>query len=494
MLYADEPFVKVYRRWRVELLAQPWPVRTVWWELVLVVDRTGVISLPPEVDVFEAVAALLHLDLPMVRAGLGELLRMKWALYVPEHRCLFLPDHEASQEARASGLARVRSKRDRDRARLRLLQATGSDLVVFLDGGRTVYVTMTTAPQVVCDRLSQGRSEPLSVLLTLPGSRALMDELADRFKPHRVSRHDGWYFLLGTVKDFVEEHTGRPTPSEPPVLRTDVHDLDPNPGLPVTHSKGYAKSDSKTKKYYPRTTPKTTPNTTFQNSPNLALYNSKNTIEMHGGGTPTSRANNDSEHLDQYRPAEPSQNDTSGNDQIRSDQICSSSRDEITRAMPAEPASPPLPPSVRPSKPPEDLFPDQSADAARTVGPEKYLPPAHVFEWAAGRGLTRQEVEGVLAAYRTKSELGIEPVSTHTRAFRKWVEKKLRSKEHHATRERGEGDHASAGSGSRTSRGTGGEAPLNGGGTRSVGEKHQRALERSRRARERAAAARDHGT
>jgi hypothetical protein len=114
--FEDEPYIRVYKRRTLTIKLLGWEGRTVFWALLLEVDRAGVLDLGDESPA-QALAALSDLPLEVAEVGMARALK----LGVVEHRggALFVPRFMEAQEAKQSDKARQRDSRGRRAALMR---------------------------------------------------------------------------------------------------------------------------------------------------------------------------------------------------------------------------------------------------------------------------------------------------------------------------------------------------------------------------------------
>lgn len=111
MMWADEPYVRIYRRDTVDLVAMGWEARACLWELLRHVDRSGTAELGKHGA--RGLAALLHMPVDVVERVLP-ILEADGCIRIADDR-IFVPNYLAAQEAPKSDAARKREERERKR-------------------------------------------------------------------------------------------------------------------------------------------------------------------------------------------------------------------------------------------------------------------------------------------------------------------------------------------------------------------------------------------
>jgi hypothetical protein len=124
--FADEPYVRVYKRKTTTLAVVGWQARAVLRELFLIVDKAGVFELDGE-DAADAVTAVLG-DIPVevVRDALDRL-TAKGCIQLND-RYLVVPKFREAQESAQSD--RLRAKETRARRRADAMSVTSRDSIV----------------------------------------------------------------------------------------------------------------------------------------------------------------------------------------------------------------------------------------------------------------------------------------------------------------------------------------------------------------------------
>lgn len=160
MNFADEPYVRVYKRRTTTLAVVGWQARAILRELFLVVDRAGVLDLDDE-DPADAVAAVLG-DVPVeiVRDSLVKL-EQKHCVIIntvtkrdATVRCLIIPKFREAQETPASD--RLRAKESRERRRT---DAMANDTVTNCDDPVTESDASVTTGHTESHAVTQSNAE-----------------------------------------------------------------------------------------------------------------------------------------------------------------------------------------------------------------------------------------------------------------------------------------------------------------------------------------------
>jgi len=129
--FEDEPYVRVYKRKTNTWHKLGEEGRTVWFHLLLELDRAGILECDQD-DPEDAVQTVCRLSERTVRIGLAKLLERKCLVWIPERRCLFAPNFMAAQEAKQSNALKQKIKRDRSNARSRMLKLVADPAIAAL--------------------------------------------------------------------------------------------------------------------------------------------------------------------------------------------------------------------------------------------------------------------------------------------------------------------------------------------------------------------------
>lgn len=111
MMWGDEPYVRIYRRDTVDLVAMGWEARACLWELLRHADRSGTIELGKHG--LRGLAATIHMPLDVVEQAIP-ILVTDGCIRLGDDR-IAIPNYIPAQEANRSDAARKRDERERKR-------------------------------------------------------------------------------------------------------------------------------------------------------------------------------------------------------------------------------------------------------------------------------------------------------------------------------------------------------------------------------------------
>lgn len=171
MNFEDEPYVRIYKRRTVTIKLLGWEGRAVFRELLLEVDRSGVLDLGDESPA-QAVAALTDIPLEIVEVGMARAIKLG-AIEV-RGRALLVPRFMEAQEAKQSDKIRQRESRARRAAEIRLgLDLSPKERIVYFlrsehGGPVKIGISDDLAKRLV--NIQSSRPDKVIVLAQAPGT------------------------------------------------------------------------------------------------------------------------------------------------------------------------------------------------------------------------------------------------------------------------------------------------------------------------------------
>lgn len=212
MDWANESYVRIYKRWSNDLLAIPELARLCWYELIRYADLAGVIDIPPEETGVLAMA--IRVSARSVEESLPILIQR--GMVIPRATCLVLPNYDEAQFTPKSDNLRKRESRQRHKVQAmsqnvtdtsrnvtdtsQNVTQTSGELEV---GGQNVHLAPTSLRSVQCSAVQdKTRQDRKAVASSITRVVSRLNQLTgSKFKPGSKSTSEA---LNARLADYTE--------------------------------------------------------------------------------------------------------------------------------------------------------------------------------------------------------------------------------------------------------------------------------------------------